>query len=178
MRLSLCPARRRRRRHRVLLLTLLLIPALRARRRAVRPPQPQAALLLAAGVFLARFIGKLVASAGSAANLSYAKGLGAVAQTSIVVMVAVVTLEQLGVDTQILVTVITVTVAAITAGVDGACAATGMTGVQLEGDDSGGGTASSAATLPASSEAVVGEKRGADPRRRSGRARKRSRRLD
>lgn len=75
-----------------------------------------AALVLAAGVFLARFIGNLVTSASSAANLSYAKGLGAVAQTSIVIMVVVVTLEQLGVDTQILITVITVTVAAVTAG--------------------------------------------------------------
>ncbi|MEM9174802.1 MAG: hypothetical protein AAGC67_06180 [Myxococcota bacterium] len=75
-----------------------------------------AALVLAAGVFLARFIGNAVTSAASAAGLSYAKGLGAVAQTSIVVMVVVVTLEQLGVDTQILITVITVTVAAITAG--------------------------------------------------------------
>ena len=75
-----------------------------------------AALVLAAGVFLARFIGNVVTSAASAAGLSYAKGLGAVAQTSIVVMVVVVTLEQLGVDTQILITVITVTVAAITAG--------------------------------------------------------------
>ncbi|MEM7410986.1 MAG: hypothetical protein AAF430_12180 [Myxococcota bacterium] len=75
-----------------------------------------AALVLAAGVFLARFVGNLVESAGSAANLSYARGLGAVSRTSIVVMVGVVTLEQLGVDTQILVTVITVVVAAITAG--------------------------------------------------------------
>ncbi|MGI9590045.1 MAG: hypothetical protein ACR2P8_01655, partial [Myxococcota bacterium] len=49
-------------------------------------------------------------------GITYAKGLGAVAQTSIVVMVAVVTLEQLGVDTQILITVITVTVAALVAG--------------------------------------------------------------
>ena len=75
-----------------------------------------AALVLAAGVFLARFLGNAVNSAASAAGLSYAKGLGAVAQTSVVVMVVVVTLEQLGVDTQILITVITVTVAAITAG--------------------------------------------------------------
>lgn len=75
-----------------------------------------AALVLAAGVFLARFIGNVVTSAGSAANLSYAKGLGAVAQTSLVVMVVVVTLQQLGVDTQILITVITVSVAAVTAG--------------------------------------------------------------
>lgn len=75
-----------------------------------------AAVLLAAGVFLARFIGKVVNSGATAAGLSYAKGLSAVAQTSIVIMVLVVTLEQLGVETQILVTVITVTVAAMTAG--------------------------------------------------------------
>jgi len=80
------------------------------------PSVISAALVLAAGVFLARFIGNVVTSAAAAANLSYAKGLGAVAQTSIVIMVVVVTLEQLGVDTQILITVITVTVAAITAG--------------------------------------------------------------
>lgn len=75
-----------------------------------------AALVLAAGVFAARFIGNVVTSGATAASLSYAKGLGAVAQTSIVVMVMVVTLEQLGVDTQILVTVITVSVAALMAG--------------------------------------------------------------
>lgn len=80
------------------------------------PSVISAALVLAAGVFLARFVGNLVTSAGTAADLSYARGLGSVAQTSIVVMVGVVTMEQLGVDTQILVTVITVTVAAITAG--------------------------------------------------------------
>jgi hypothetical protein len=80
------------------------------------PSVISAALLLAAGVFLARFIGNVVATAGSAASLTYANGMGAVAQTSIVVMVAVVALEQLGVDTQILVTVITVRVAAVTAG--------------------------------------------------------------
>jgi len=80
------------------------------------PSVISAALVLAAGIFLARFIGNLVMSAATAANITYAKGLGAVAQTSIVVMVVVVTLEQLGVDTQILMTVITVTVAAITAG--------------------------------------------------------------
>jgi hypothetical protein len=80
------------------------------------PSVISAAVILAAGVFLARFVGNLVTSAGSAADLSYARGLGSVAQASIVVMVGVVTMEQLGVDTQILITVITVTVAAITAG--------------------------------------------------------------
>jgi small-conductance mechanosensitive channel len=79
------------------------------------PSVISAALVLAAGVFLARFVGNLVTSGATAANLSYAKGLGAVANTSIVVMVGVVTLEQLGVDTRILTTVITATVAAITA---------------------------------------------------------------
>lgn len=75
-----------------------------------------AALLLAAGVFLARFVSNIVTSGADAAGITYAKGLGAVANTSIVVMVGVVTMEQLGVETQILITVITVTVAAITAG--------------------------------------------------------------
>ncbi len=80
------------------------------------PSVISAALVLAAGVFLARFASNVVVSAATAADLSYARGLGAVANTSIVVMVGVVTIEQLGVDTQILITVITVTVAAITAG--------------------------------------------------------------
>ncbi len=80
------------------------------------PSLLSAAVILAAGVFLARFVSNFVTSAGTAANLSYAKGLGAVANAAIVVMVGVVTLEQLGVDTQILITVITVVVAAITAG--------------------------------------------------------------
>ena len=75
-----------------------------------------AALVLAAGVFLARFVGNVVTSGATAADLAYARGLGAVANTSIIVMVGVVTVEQLGVDAQILVTVITVTVAAIMAG--------------------------------------------------------------
>lgn len=83
---------------------------------AYLPSVISASLVLAAGTFLARFVGNLITSAATAANLSYARGLGAVAHTGIVVMVGVVTLEQLGVDTQILVTVITVTVAAITAG--------------------------------------------------------------
>ncbi len=80
------------------------------------PSVISAALVLAAGVFLARFVGNIVTSGAAAANVSYAEGLGAVARTAIVVMVGVVTLEQLGVDTQILITVITVTVAALVAG--------------------------------------------------------------
>jgi len=80
------------------------------------PSVVSAAVLLAAGVFLSRFVGNLVTSGATAADISYAAGLGAVANTSILVMVGVVTMEQLGVDTQILVTVITVSVAAIMAG--------------------------------------------------------------
>ena len=80
------------------------------------PSVVSAALVLAAGVFLARFVGNLVTSGAAAASVSYAEGLGAVARTAIVVMVGVLTLEQLGVETQILITVITVTVAALVAG--------------------------------------------------------------
>lgn len=92
------------------------------------PSVISAAVILAAGVFMARFVGNLITSGAAAANISYAEGLGAVARTSIVIMVGVVTLEQLGVDTQILITVITVTVAAITAGM-GLAFALGAQGV-------------------------------------------------
>jgi len=80
------------------------------------PSVISAALVLAAGVLLSRVVGNLVGSAGEAANLTYAKGLAAVTRGAIVVMVGVVTVEQLGVDAQILVTVITVGVASLTAG--------------------------------------------------------------
>jgi hypothetical protein len=75
-----------------------------------------AALVLAAGIFLARLADNLVTSGAAAAGVSYAKSLGSVARGSIIVMVGVVTVEQLGVDTQILITVITVSVAAMAAG--------------------------------------------------------------
>ncbi len=81
------------------------------------PSVISAALVLAAGIFLARFAGNVVASGAAAADLSYAQGLGAVVRTSIVIMVGVVTVEELGIDTQIIITVITVTVAALAAGV-------------------------------------------------------------
>lgn len=81
------------------------------------PTVVSAAIILAAGVFAARFVGTLVTSGAAAADLSYASGLGAAARMSLIIMVGVVTLDQLGVDTQILVTVITVTVAALVAGV-------------------------------------------------------------
>jgi hypothetical protein len=80
------------------------------------PSVISAALVLAAGIFLARFVGNLVTSAATAADVSYAQGLGGVARGAIVVMVGVVTLEQLGVDAQVLITVITVTVAAFMLG--------------------------------------------------------------
>lgn len=80
------------------------------------PSVVSAAIILAAGIFLARFVANVVVSGATAAGISYASGLGAVTRTSIVVMVGVVTAEQLGIDTQILTTVITVTVAAVTFG--------------------------------------------------------------
>jgi hypothetical protein len=80
------------------------------------PTLISAAIVLAAGIFLARFAGNVVTSGGIAAGLSYARGLGAVARVSIFVLVGVVTVQQLGIDTQILVTVITVMVAALAFG--------------------------------------------------------------
>lgn len=80
------------------------------------PSVVSAVLVLAGGGFLARFVGDLVASGAGAANISNARGLGAVTRGAIVVMVGVVTLEQLGVDTQIVITVVTVFAAAIAFG--------------------------------------------------------------
>ena len=80
------------------------------------PSLISAALVLAAGIFLARFAGNMVTTGADAAGITYARALGASARGGIIVMVGVVTIEQLGVDTQILVTVITVTIAAITFG--------------------------------------------------------------
>jgi hypothetical protein len=80
------------------------------------PSVISASIILAAGIFLARFVANVITSGAMAANISYARGLGAVARISIVVLVGVVTVQQLGVDTEILVTVITVSVAAMAFG--------------------------------------------------------------
>jgi len=61
-----------------------------------------AAIIVVLGMLLARFVGNLVGSAATAAELAYGRQLGSAARVAIVVMVFVIVFEQLGVDTQIL----------------------------------------------------------------------------
>ena len=70
-----------------------------------------AAFIVVIGLLLARFVQRLVSSGAAAANLVYARQLGSAAHGTVVVMVGVLTAQQLGVDTQLLMTVITALIA-------------------------------------------------------------------
>jgi hypothetical protein len=78
-----------------------------------------AGLILVAGLLLARFTRNLVLSAAMAANAPQAERLGSVTQAIVIIFIAVLAVEELGVDTQILVTVATglVTAAALSVGI-------------------------------------------------------------
>lgn len=69
-----------------------------------------AGLLLVLGFVMARFTGSVISSAAAAAQVDQAARLGAATQSLLVVIVAVLALEQLGVDTQLLVTLMSVIV--------------------------------------------------------------------
>jgi small-conductance mechanosensitive channel len=71
-----------------------------------------AAFIVVIGLLLARFVRNLVASGAATANLVYAQQLGSAAYGAVVVMVGVLTAQQLGVNTQLLMTVITALIAA------------------------------------------------------------------
>jgi hypothetical protein len=71
-----------------------------------------AAFIVVVGLLLARFVQSLVSSGAATANLVYARQLGSAAHGAVVVMVGVLTAQQLGVDTQLLMTVITALIAA------------------------------------------------------------------
>jgi hypothetical protein len=71
-----------------------------------------AAFIIVIGLFLARFVRNLISSGAATANLVYARQLGSAAHGAVVVMVGVLTAQQLGVDTQLLMTVITALIAA------------------------------------------------------------------
>ena len=68
--------------------------------------------LVVVGLLLARFVQSLVSSGAATANLVYARQLGSAAHGAVVVMVGVLTAQQLGVDTRLLMTVITALIAA------------------------------------------------------------------
>ena len=65
-----------------------------------------AALILVLGLLLARLVRNLVSSGAAAADLAEAPRLGALAQGVVALVVGVIALEQLGVETQVVVTMI------------------------------------------------------------------------
>lgn len=73
-----------------------------------------AGLIVIVGLLLVRLAGNLVGSGAAAAGIVQAARLGAAAHTGVVIVVTVVALEQLGVNTEILVTVLTAVAAALT----------------------------------------------------------------
>jgi hypothetical protein len=75
-----------------------------------------ASLIVIVGLLIARFAGNLVSSGAAAANVTYARGLGSAARGILIVMIAILATEQLGIATQVLVTAVTAAVAAFTAG--------------------------------------------------------------
>lgn len=78
-----------------------------------------AGLILVLGLLLARFVRSLVGSAAAAADVGQATRLGALAQGAVSVVVMVVALEQIGIETEVVVTLLTAAVAAfgITGGI-------------------------------------------------------------
>lgn len=57
-----------------------------------------ASLIVVLGLLLARFVGNLVASGAAAADMPYARALGSGARAAMIIMVTILSLEQLGVD--------------------------------------------------------------------------------
>lgn len=72
-----------------------------------------AGLILVFGLLLARLVRNVVSSVAAAAELGQATRVGGLAQGTVALVVGVVALEQLGIETEVVVTLITVTVAAL-----------------------------------------------------------------
>ena len=72
-----------------------------------------AGLILVFGMLLARLVRNLVGSAAAAAAVGQAMRLGALAQGAVALVVGVVALEQLGIETEVVVTMLTAVVAAL-----------------------------------------------------------------
>jgi hypothetical protein len=80
---------------------------------AYLPSVIAAGLIVILGLLLGRLVGNLVSSGAVAAGLDQARRLGAAAQSLVVMVVGVLAIEQLGVQAQILVTVISVVLGAV-----------------------------------------------------------------
>jgi hypothetical protein len=72
-----------------------------------------AGLILVLGLLLARLVRNLVSSGAAAAELAQASRLGSLAEIVVALIVGVVALEQLGIETQMVVTVVTAVVGAV-----------------------------------------------------------------
>lgn len=83
---------------------------------AYLPNVISAAIIIVVGVSVARLVGDVVSSGAAAANLTYARQLGSGVRGAFIVMVLVTVLDQLGVDTQIVQTVITALVGMVAIG--------------------------------------------------------------
>jgi hypothetical protein len=70
-------------------------------------------LILVLGLLLARLVRNLVSSGAAAAEIGQASRLGALSQGAVAVVVAVVALEQLGIATEVVVTMLTTVVGAL-----------------------------------------------------------------
>jgi hypothetical protein len=75
-----------------------------------------AGLILVFGLLLARLVRNLVGSAAAAADIGQALRLGALAQGAVALVVGVVALEQLGIETEVVVTILTAVVVALGVG--------------------------------------------------------------
>jgi hypothetical protein len=72
-----------------------------------------AGLIFVLGLLLARLVRNLVSSGAAAAELDQAPRLGSLAEIMVALVVGVVALEQLGIETQMVVTVVTAVVGAV-----------------------------------------------------------------
>jgi len=72
-----------------------------------------AGLIFVLGLLLARLVRNLVISGAAAAELAQAPRLGSLAEIAVALVVGVVALEQLGIETQMVVTVVTAVVGAV-----------------------------------------------------------------
>ena len=72
-----------------------------------------AGLIFVLGLLLARLVRNLVSSGAAAAELAQAPRLGSLAEIVVALIVGVVALEQLGIETQMVVTVVTAVVGAV-----------------------------------------------------------------
>lgn len=76
-----------------------------------------AAFIVILGLLVARFVGNLVGSAAAAADMPYARSLGTTARRILNIVVSILAIEQLGVDTSLLLWAVITVLAATSIGI-------------------------------------------------------------